>query len=299
MSSLRQELAAILIDYADEIPDFVYMEILRRLGEIPNHKDPKSAKELELQIAGLTKSNIELEGEMYIQIQANDDIEDALVEARGEIDNLVTECEHRDDELEDIIDYCGHLQDKCATMKEFMTKHKINRHQVPFYDSGELVCFYKTNDDTPPADCEDEPFDRMFELSEQPDGQMKWSEIEQSESGMSADEEVISDIPGVDIFDETLDEYYSRTRNDIRVNLKRLRKLNALNTKLMELDFKTNNRYAHQLLYDNNNYDIIMSSYNARHNNELYEIRKHYRRNILTGGRGAIGDDGMARTCRR
>ena len=41
MSSLRQELAAILMDYTDEISDQSYRDILQRLSEIPNHKDPK------------------------------------------------------------------------------------------------------------------------------------------------------------------------------------------------------------------------------------------------------------------
>ena len=46
MSSLRQELAAILMDYTDKIPEHTYMEILYRLGEIPDHKDPMKASEL-------------------------------------------------------------------------------------------------------------------------------------------------------------------------------------------------------------------------------------------------------------
>ena len=46
MSSLRQELAAILMDYTSSIPEHIYMEILDRLGKIPDHKDPMKAEEL-------------------------------------------------------------------------------------------------------------------------------------------------------------------------------------------------------------------------------------------------------------
>ena len=50
MSSLRQELAAILMDYTDEISDQSYRDILQRLSEIPNHKDPKKAHEIQKQL---------------------------------------------------------------------------------------------------------------------------------------------------------------------------------------------------------------------------------------------------------
>jgi len=50
MSSLRQELAAILMDYTEEISDQSYRDILQRLSEIPNHKDPKKAHEIQNQL---------------------------------------------------------------------------------------------------------------------------------------------------------------------------------------------------------------------------------------------------------
>ena len=50
MSSLRQELAAILMDYTDEISDQSYRDILQKLSEIPNHKDPKKANEIQKQL---------------------------------------------------------------------------------------------------------------------------------------------------------------------------------------------------------------------------------------------------------
>ena len=50
MSSLRQELAAILMDYTDEISDQSYRDILQKLSEIPNHKVPKKANEIQKQL---------------------------------------------------------------------------------------------------------------------------------------------------------------------------------------------------------------------------------------------------------
>ena len=47
MSSLKQEVAAILMDYTDKIPEQVYMNILNRLGKIPDHKDPRKAAEIQ------------------------------------------------------------------------------------------------------------------------------------------------------------------------------------------------------------------------------------------------------------
>ena len=45
MSSVKQEVAAILMDFTDQIPEKAYMDILNRLSEIPDHKDPKKATE--------------------------------------------------------------------------------------------------------------------------------------------------------------------------------------------------------------------------------------------------------------
>ena len=58
MSSMKQELSAILMDYTDVIPDQKYIEILERLGQIPDHKDPKKAIEIQQE---LDKANSRLE----------------------------------------------------------------------------------------------------------------------------------------------------------------------------------------------------------------------------------------------
>ena len=55
---MKQELSAILMDYTDVIPDQKYIEILERLGQIPDHKDPKKAIEIQQE---LDKANSRLE----------------------------------------------------------------------------------------------------------------------------------------------------------------------------------------------------------------------------------------------
>jgi hypothetical protein len=47
MSSVKQEVAAILMDYTDKIQDEVYISILNELAAIPDHKDPKKACEIQ------------------------------------------------------------------------------------------------------------------------------------------------------------------------------------------------------------------------------------------------------------
>tara|TARA_B100001094_G_C18153727_1_gene785214 strand:+ start:917 stop:2041 length:1125 start_codon:yes stop_codon:yes gene_type:complete len=50
MSSVKQEVAAILMDYTDRIPDDVYIGILNQLSNIPDHKDPKKASEIQKEL---------------------------------------------------------------------------------------------------------------------------------------------------------------------------------------------------------------------------------------------------------
>ena len=65
MSSIKQELAAILMDYTDVIPDQKYIEILERLGQIPDHKDPKKAIEIQQE---LDKENLGLKFSMILNL---------------------------------------------------------------------------------------------------------------------------------------------------------------------------------------------------------------------------------------
>ena len=69
MSSLKQEVAAILMDYTDKIPEQVYMNILNRLGKIPDHKDPRKAAEIQkdLDEANQNVSMLEDERELLIE----------------------------------------------------------------------------------------------------------------------------------------------------------------------------------------------------------------------------------------
>ena len=55
VGSVKQEVAVILMDYTDRIPEQVYMDILNRLGQIPDHKDPKKASEIQKELDEVTK----------------------------------------------------------------------------------------------------------------------------------------------------------------------------------------------------------------------------------------------------
>ena len=62
MSSVKQEVAAILMDYTDKIPDDAYIGILNRLSSIPDHKDLKKASEIQIQLEN-TIENLRVEEE--------------------------------------------------------------------------------------------------------------------------------------------------------------------------------------------------------------------------------------------
>ena len=49
MSSMKQELSAILMDYTDVIPDQKYLKFLKDLGQIPD-EDPKKAIEIQQEL---------------------------------------------------------------------------------------------------------------------------------------------------------------------------------------------------------------------------------------------------------
>ena len=60
MSSVKQEVAAILMDYTDKIPDDVYMGILTQLSAIPDHKDLKKASEIQKEL-NITQDKLSIE----------------------------------------------------------------------------------------------------------------------------------------------------------------------------------------------------------------------------------------------
>jgi len=80
MSSIRQELAAILMDHTRDIPEQTYIDILNKLAAIPDHEDPKSAKELQ----------IELEKERD-QRENAEQLNDLLAEQLAEADDHINE----------------------------------------------------------------------------------------------------------------------------------------------------------------------------------------------------------------
>ena len=81
MSSVKQEVAAILMDFTEQMPEDVYMEILRQLGNIPDHKDPKTAAEIQKELDRVSKENTELDEE-------NDLLREEVENLREEADQL-------------------------------------------------------------------------------------------------------------------------------------------------------------------------------------------------------------------
>ena len=81
MSSVKQEVAAILMDFTEQMPEDVYMEILRQLGNIPDHKDPKTAAEIQKELDRVSKENTELDEE-------NDLLREEVKNLRDERDEL-------------------------------------------------------------------------------------------------------------------------------------------------------------------------------------------------------------------
>tara|TARA_B100001093_G_scaffold516590_1_gene595756 strand:+ start:330 stop:1817 length:1488 start_codon:yes stop_codon:yes gene_type:complete len=88
MSSIKQEVAAILMDYTDKIPEQDYMDILNRLGEIPDHKDPKKASEIQVELDKANKKIESLEDENDIFSEENDDLVESLSNSENRFNSL-------------------------------------------------------------------------------------------------------------------------------------------------------------------------------------------------------------------
>ena len=69
MSAVKQIVAAILMDYTDKIPEQDYIDILNRLGKIPDHKDPKKATEIQKELDEANRSLSMLEDERDLLIE--------------------------------------------------------------------------------------------------------------------------------------------------------------------------------------------------------------------------------------
>ena len=74
MSSMKQELAAILIQYADRMDDTLYKNILEDLAKIPNHKDPKAAAEIQKELDEANRLGMIKDDEIYCYQREIDDL---------------------------------------------------------------------------------------------------------------------------------------------------------------------------------------------------------------------------------
>ena len=74
MSSIRQELSAILMNYSDSIDDMVYINILNDLAKIPNHKDPKKALEIQKELDKVNRMSLIKDNEIFCYQQKLEDL---------------------------------------------------------------------------------------------------------------------------------------------------------------------------------------------------------------------------------
>jgi hypothetical protein len=74
MSSIKQEVAAILMNYTNNMSEDTYMSILNELAAIPDHRDPKKAREL-------LKELDETKEQLVEQTEENDMLIEQLDEA--------------------------------------------------------------------------------------------------------------------------------------------------------------------------------------------------------------------------
>jgi len=88
MSSVKQEVAAILMDYTDNMPEDVYMDILKRLGQIPDHKDPKAAVEIQKELDRVSQKCEYLEEENECITSELEEIDKQLEETAFMAKNL-------------------------------------------------------------------------------------------------------------------------------------------------------------------------------------------------------------------
>ena len=80
MSSAKQEVAAILMNYTEHMSEEAYMSILNDLSKIPDHKDPKKASEIQQELD-------QVKIQLAKQIEENDMLIEQLEEAEEYLDS--------------------------------------------------------------------------------------------------------------------------------------------------------------------------------------------------------------------
>ena len=224
MSSVKQEVAAILMDYQGVIPDQAYMDILRRLGNIPNHKDPKKAAELQKEIDTLETEKDELEinlMDMQIQIDIHE----------SEIERLYNSIDLINERLGNF--YIDEIVEETET----------------------TVTFRKIEDGDENVET------RTIDILSDENGINLIDNI-------SIQDDSLDNDSNMDWFDETLDDYYNRRKNEIKDELKTLQTIR----KMKSVNFTLNNSIGHQLMFNNTaKFVYCISTYTHSVNNEQYE----------------------------
>ena len=224
MSSIKQEAAAILMDYQDVIPDQAYMDILRRLGKIPNHKDPKKAAELQKEIDTLETEKDELEinlMDMQIQIDIHE----------SEIERLYNSIDLINERLGNF--YIDEIVEETET----------------------TVTFKKIKDG------EENVETRTIDILSDENGINLIDNI-------SIQDDSLDNDSNIDWFDETLEDYYKRRKNEIKEELSTLQTIR----KMKSVNYSLNNSIGHQLIFNNTSkFVYCISTYTNSVNNEQHE----------------------------
>ena len=178
MSSFKQELAAILMDYQDKIPDQVYIDILNRLRNIPNHKDPKKAAELQKEIDTLETEKNELEINL-MDMQIQNDIHESEIERLYNSIDLINE-----------------------RLGNFYIDEIVEETET-------TVTFKKIKDG------EENVETRTIDILSDENGINLIDNI-------SIQDDSLDNDSNIDWFDETLEDYYKRRKNEIKEELSTL-----------------------------------------------------------------------------
>ena len=236
MSSIKQEVSAILMDYQEQIPDQVYIDILKRLSNIPNHKDPKKAVELQREVDQL-------------QIE-KDELEINLMDTQIQVDIHEEEIERLYNSIDLINERLGN----------FYIDNIID-------ETESTVTFMKIQDG------EENVETRTIDILSDENGTYIVDDI-----GIHDDS--LDNESKIDWFDETLDEYYSRRKNEIKndlVTLQTIRRMKSVN-------YTLNNLIGHQLIFNNTSkFVFCVSTYMSSVNNEHCEKNmreQKYNRNL-------------------
>lgn len=138
MSSNKQELAAILMDFAGEMTDNAYKGILEELSKIPEARDQQSGEEYLKRIDNLTSNNELLSETLDL---ANDELDETKEERqllRERVNMLENKLESREDELDWVNDELDEANHKNRQLKNKNSKLVSENNSLKAISLGDI-----------------------------------------------------------------------------------------------------------------------------------------------------------------